>query len=92
MLATLSLRIIDDADVRTKCSLLDRVVMPGNGSTSRLHTSDKSASSLARSLRVGARTGILDVVVSRDCDRLMLDDVGPELAASFTTHVFLRIT
>lgn len=66
MLATLNLRIIDDAEALTMCSLLDRFVMPGNGRISRLQTSDKRASSRARSPRDGASTGIRVLVVSSD--------------------------
>lgn len=38
-LATLSFRIIVDAELRTRCSLLDRDVIPGYGSILRLQTS-----------------------------------------------------
>jgi hypothetical protein len=51
MLVTLSFRITVLAEDRTICSLLDRLVMPGKGSRSRLQTSARSASSLARSPR-----------------------------------------
>jgi len=91
MLATLSLRIIEDADVRTMCSLRARLVMPGNGSMSRLQTSESSASSRARSPLEGASTGIRVFVVSSDWDRLIGKAVGP-VAASFRTLVFLSMT
>jgi hypothetical protein len=92
MLTALSLRIIDDADARTRCSLLDRAVIPGKGRTSRVQTSESRASSRARSARAGASTGTRLLVVSNDCDRLigvlLLEIVGPSLAAL----VFLRMT
>ena len=89
MLTALSLRIMDDAEARTRCSLLERAVIPGKGSTSRVQTSARSASSRARSARAGASTGVRELVVRSDCD-LLIDDwvaVGPSLAA-----VFLRMT
>lgn len=70
MLATLSFRMTDEAELRTRCSLRDRVVMPGNGRMSRLHTSLRSASILALSLRGGASVGIRWFVVSSDWDLL----------------------
>ena len=66
MLTTLNFRIMDDADARTSCSLLDRVVIPGKGSTSLVQTSDRRASSRALSPREGASTGIRLFVVSSD--------------------------
>ena len=90
MLVTLSLRIIDCADVRIICSLRARVVIPGKGRTSRVHTSESKASSLALSPRDGASTGIRPLVARRDCVRLM---VGfDEETASFPTLVFRTTT
>lgn len=90
MLATLSLRMTDEADARTRCSLRDRAVIPGKGRTSLVHTSESSASSRARSAREGARTGIRLLVVRRDCERLIWepwleadDDEDVSLAAVF---------
>lgn len=76
MFATLSLRMTVVAELRTRCSLLDRLLMPGNGRTSRLHTSASKDSMRARSPREGAKTGTLELVVNRDCDRFIgrLDD------------------
>lgn len=93
MLTTLSLRMTDDADARTRCSLLDRAVIPGKGRMSRVHTSERSASSRARSPRDGASTGIRAVVVRSDWERLIWEPT-PELlwGASFMTLVFLRMT
>lgn len=92
MLTALSLRIMDDADDRTRCSLLDRAVIPGKGRISRVQTSESRASRRARSARAGARTGTRLLVVSSDCDRLIWvllpAVVGPSLAAL----VFLRMT
>ena len=90
MLVTLSLRIIEDAEVRTRCSLLDRFVIPGKGSDSLLHTSDKSASRRALSPRDGAKTGVR-LVVRSDCERLIVV-TGVELTASFVTLVFFSMT
>jgi hypothetical protein len=91
MLATLNFRIKDVAEALTICSLLDRAVIPGNGRTSRVQTSDNIASNLARSPRDGAKTGILLLVVKNDCDRLIrLPDVEP--FPSFMPLVFLIIT
>ena len=93
MLTTLSLRMTDDADARTRCSLLDRAVIPGKGRMSRVHTSESSASSRARSPREGASTGIRAVVVRSDWERLICEPT-PELlwGASLMTLVFLRMT
>lgn len=66
MLATLSFRMTDDADDRTRCSFRARPVMPGNGSTSLLQTSVNRFSILALSLRAGANTGSRALVVSND--------------------------
>ena len=66
MLTTLSLRITDDADARTRCSLLDRAVIPGKGRISRVQTSARSASSRARSPRAGASTSMRVFVVRSD--------------------------
>lgn len=90
MLVTLSLRIIDCAELRIICSLRARVVIPGKGRTSRDHTSESRASSLALSPRDGASTGIRPLVARRDCDRLMV--VLDEDVASFSTLVFLTTT
>jgi hypothetical protein len=87
----LSLRIINDADARTRCSLLDRAVIPGNGNTSRVQTSDKRASTRALSAREGARTGIRLFVVKSDCD-LFIREAGPEAGDSFSALVFFRMT
>lgn len=91
MLATLSLRIMEEAEERTKCSPRALVVMPGNGNTSRLHTSVSKASRRARSLRGGARTGTR-CVASRDWERFMVRIVEPSLVASRAALVFFRIT
>lgn len=91
MLATLSFRITDDADDRTRCSLLARTVMPGKGRTSRVQTSDKRASSRALSPLEGARTGTREVVVSRDCD-LLICDFNTGAGASFSMLVFFKMT
>jgi len=66
MLATLSFLIIEVADRLTEWSLLYRAVIPGNGRMSRVHTSDRRASSRALSPRDGARTGIRLFVVDKD--------------------------
>ena len=66
MLATLSFLIIDVADALTRCSLLDRAVIPGNGRMSRVHTSDRRASSRALSPRDGAMTGTRLFMVDKD--------------------------
>jgi hypothetical protein len=71
MPTALSFRITDDADARTRCSLRDRAVIPGNGSTSRVQTSASRASSRARSARGGASTGMRLFVVSSDWDLLI---------------------
>ena len=91
MLATLSFLFIAEAELRTKCSLLDRFVMPGKGSTVRLQTSARRASRRARSPRAGARTGILAFVVRSDCERL-IGVPGPALDGSRTVVVFFSIT
>lgn len=90
MLTTLSLRITDDAEARTSCSLLDRVVIPGNGKTSLVQTSERRASSRARSAREGASTGIR-LFVKSDCD-LLIWDPRLDADASFATLVFFRTT
>lgn len=90
MLVTLSLRIMDCAEVRIICSLRARVVIPGKGSASRVHTSESRASSLALSPRVGASTGIRPLEARRDCVRLMV--ALDEVAASFSTLVFRTTT
>lgn len=69
-LATLSFLITVDAELRTKFSPRDFTVILGNGRTSLLHTSDRSASSRALSPLAGARTGIRVVVVNKECERL----------------------
>ena len=91
MLATLSFLITEDAEARTMCSLLDRTVMPGKGKTSRVQTSESIASSLARSPRDGASTGIRSLVASKDCDRL-IEAAVVNVELSLTTLVFLRMT
>lgn len=87
ILATLSLRIIELADARTRCSLRARVVIPGNGMISEVQTSASRCSILILSTREGARTGIRFVVRS-DWDLLI------ELGAVDSLHalVFLMIT
>lgn len=87
ILATLSLRIIECAEVRTKYSLRARLVIPGKGRISFVQTSARIFSSLIRSARAGARTGIR-FVVSRDCDLLMAVYDDPSLQA----FVFFMIT
>lgn len=91
MLATLSFRIIVEAELRTRCSLLDRVVIPGNGSTFRLQTSASKASSRALSPRDGAITGIREVVVKRDCERLIVV-ADLIVVGSLIVVVFFNIT
>jgi hypothetical protein len=71
MLATLNFRIIVEAELRTRFSLLARLVIPGNGRMLRLQTSASKDSSRARSFRDGARIGILELVVKSDWDRLI---------------------
>lgn len=90
MLVTLSLRIIDCAEVRIICSLRARVVIPGKGRDSRVHTSESKASSLALSPRDGASTGIRPLVARRDCVRLMAG--LEEETVSFSTLVFRTTT
>lgn len=87
MLATLSFRIMEVADARTRCSLRLRPVMPGNGRMSRVHTSVSRASSLILSARGGANT-VIRFVVRRDCD-LFIETVD---ALSLNAFVFLIIT
>lgn len=65
-LATLSFLITVDAELRTKFSPRDFTVILGNGRTSLLHTSDRSASSRALSPLGGASTGILVVVANKE--------------------------
>lgn len=64
ILATLSFRIIELAEARTRCSLRALPAMPGNGIISRVQTSPRRFSSLIRSARGGASTGIRFVVSS----------------------------
>lgn len=91
MLTALSLRITEDADARTSCSLLDRVGIPGKGNTSLVQTSAKRASSRALSARDGISTGIRLLVVKRDCDLLIREPwLGVEV--SFTALVFFKMT
>lgn len=90
MLVTLNLRIIEFADVRIRCSFRALTVNPGNGRTSRVHTSDSSASSRALSPCDGVSTGARPLVASRDCERLivaLIEDCG-----LFSRLVFLRMT
>ncbi len=91
MLATLSFRIIVVAELRTRCSLLDRVVMPGNGKTLRLHTSASKASRRARSPREGASTGVREFVVNSDCERL-IGRLDVDVDVSFRLVVFFSMT
>ncbi|KAH6610861.1 hypothetical protein Trco_000881 [Trichoderma cornu-damae] len=65
-LATLSFLMTVDAELRTRFSLRDLTVILGNGRTSLLHTSDRSASSRALSPLGGASTGMRVVVVNND--------------------------
>jgi hypothetical protein len=86
------------------CSPRDRASIPGNGSTSVVQTSASSASSLARSARAGASTGMRLFVVRRDCDLLIASgdegsvaedddaDVEEEVAPYFAAEVFLSMT
>lgn len=90
MLVTLSLRIIECADVRIRCSFRARTVIPGNGKISRVHTSERSASSRALSPRDGASTGTRPLEASRDCERLIA--VFVKDCASFSRLVFRRMT
>lgn len=90
MLVTLSLRIIECADVRMRCSFRARTVSPGNGRVSRDHTSERSASSRALSPRDGASTGTRPLVASRDCERLIVVFVND--CGSFWRLVFRRMT
>ena len=78
------------ADARTRCSLRARPVMPGNGRTSRVQTSERIVSSRIRSAREGARTG-MRFVVRRDCD-LLIAVVDAEVGMSLKAFVFLIIT
>lgn len=90
MLVTLSLRIMECADVRMRCSFRARTVSPGNGRISRVHTSESSASSRALSPRDGASTGTRPLVASRDCERLIVTFVEDWI--SFSRLVFRRMT
>lgn len=65
-LATLSFLMTVDAELRTRFSPRDFTVILGNGRTSLLHTSDRSASSRALSPLGGASTGILIVVANKE--------------------------
>lgn len=92
MLTTLSFRMTEEAEDRTRCSLLDRAVIPGKGRMSRVQTSDRSASSRALSPRAGASTGTRAVVDSKDGERL-IGELAPALEdISFMTLVFFKIT
>ena len=91
ILATLSFRFMAEAELRTKYSLLDRFVIPGNGRADLLQTSASKASRRARSPRPGERTGILEFVVKRDCERL-IGDTAPAVDGSFNKVVFFSIT
>lgn len=90
MLVTLSFRIMECADVRIRCSFRARTVTPGNGRISRVHTSERSTSSLALSPRDGASTGTRPLGASRDWERLIV--VFNEDCVFFSRLVFLRIT
>lgn len=89
MLVTLSLRIIECADVRMRCSFRALTVIPGNGRISRVQTSDSSASSRALSPRDGASTGTRPLVASRDCERLITALTG---ACTSFSRLVLRTT
>ena len=91
MFATLSLRITVVAELRTRCSLLDRLVMPGNGKSSRLHTSASRASRRTRSPREGAKTGVLELVVNKDWERL-IGRLDEDVDVSFMVVVFFSMT
>lgn len=80
ILATLSLRIIEDAEERTRCSPRLRHGIPGNGSTSFVQTSERRDSRRALSPRGGARIGTLPFVVNSDCDLLIGATAGISLA------------
>lgn len=92
MLVTLSFLIKVDAELRTKSSLRDRVAIPGSGSISRLQTSVSKHSSLTRSLRGGTSTGIRDLVVSKDRERLIGINTAVLLELSRIFAVFFKIT
>lgn len=91
MLATLNFRIMVEAELRTRFSLLARLVIPGKGRIFRLQTSASSDSSRARSFRDGARTGTLVLVVRSDWDRLM-GELEIALEGSFIVVVFFSMT
>lgn len=88
-----SLRITDDAEARTNCSLRERgAESPGKGRTSRDQMSARRASSRARSARGGARTVTRVVGDGTDCDRLIGAGLGGGVSLSFVLLVFLRMT
>lgn len=94
MLATLSLRIMDDAPLRTRCSPRPRTVMPGKGKTSRVQTSESSPSSLARSDLDGVSRDTRFGGPSSDSDLCgpCFDDPDEGPAVSFSKLVFLSTT
>ena len=69
LLALLSFRIIELADVRIMCSPR-LLLIPGYGRRSLVHTSVNPYSMRSRSTRLGART-TARFVVNNDCDRLI---------------------
>lgn len=69
LLALLSFRIIELADVRIKCSPR-LLLIPGYGKRSLVHTSVNPYSIRSRSTRFGART-TARFVVDNDCERLI---------------------
>lgn len=96
MLATLSFLITEEALERTRCSLRERTVIPGKGRASRVHTSDKIASSLDRSPLEGERIVTrLSGGATSDCDlwrRVLADTVATATELSLSTVVFFRTT
>lgn len=89
MLVTLSLRIMECADERIRCSFRARAVMPGKGKISRVQTSDNSASNLALSALGGVSTGTRPLVARRDWERLIVAFADDKM--SFSRVVFRRI-
>lgn len=94
MLATLSLRIMEDAPLRTRCSPRPRTVMPGKGKTSRVQTSESSPSSLARSDLDGVSRDTRFGGPSSDSDLCgpCFDDPDDGPPVSFSRLVFLSTT
>lgn len=87
ILATLSLRIIELADLLTICSLRARPIIPGYGKTSRVQTSARRLSIRIRSARGGAKT-CMRLVPRSDWDLLIEADEDVSLNA----FVLLMIT